>query len=431
MAGVMGWPVAHSRSPEIHNYWIRQYGLTGAYGRFPVAPDQLGQAIQGIRSLGLAGSNITIPHKVDAMQYMDWVHPLALKMGAINTIVRQPDGALHGFNNDGFGYIESLREAQPTWRANSGPVVVLGAGGASRAIVVSLIDAGATEIRLLNRSRDKADALAQEFGHPVSSYDWSERENALAGAALANAMYGKTLLPVSSVERAGTGLWVGEVVATFGLVLFILLLAKNHAHLIAAVVGVWIVAGHLFTSSTSFANPAVSFGRVFSEAPTSISPSSLVGFVAMQLLGALLAAVYALASLMQLVVGHLLDRFPIKQMYLTLIGLQMLMFALAVHATGWWFYVLQFAFMAVIFGAIPFTDAMIVRYVDDAQRSRVSGMRLAVALGASSLAVWLIGPIVKAAGFTTLIWVMVATSCLTFAVVSLLPHGAGEPVRAG
>ncbi len=184
MAGVMGWPVAHSRSPQIHNYWIHQYGLTGAYGRFPVAPDQLEQAIRGIRALGLAGSNITIPHKVEAMQYMDWVHPLALRMGAINTIVRQPDGALHGFNNDGFGYIESLREAQPAWRANSGPIVILGAGGASRAIVVGLIDAGATEIRLLNRSRDKANALADELGHPVSTYDWSEREDALAGAAL-------------------------------------------------------------------------------------------------------------------------------------------------------------------------------------------------------------------------------------------------------
>jgi shikimate dehydrogenase len=184
MAGVMGWPVAHSRSPQIHNYWISHYGLSGAYGRFPVAPENLGQAIQGIRALGLAGSNITIPHKVDAIQYMDWVHPLALRMGAINTIVRQPDGALHGFNNDGFGYIESLREAQPTWQANSGPIVILGAGGASRAIVVSLIDAGATEIRLLNRSRDKADALAEEFGHPVSAYDWSERDNALSGAAL-------------------------------------------------------------------------------------------------------------------------------------------------------------------------------------------------------------------------------------------------------
>jgi shikimate dehydrogenase len=184
MAGVMGWPVAHSRSPQIHNFWIRQYGLSGGYGRFPVAPDQLEQAIHGIRALGLAGSNITIPHKVEAMNYMDWIHPLALRVGAINTIVRQPDGALHGFNNDGFGYIESLREAQPTWRADSGPIVILGAGGASRAIVVSLIDAGVKEIRLLNRSRDKADALAEEFGAPVSALNWEERENALSGAAL-------------------------------------------------------------------------------------------------------------------------------------------------------------------------------------------------------------------------------------------------------
>jgi shikimate dehydrogenase len=184
MAGVMGWPVAHSRSPQIHNFWIRRYGLNGAYGRFPVAPDQLEQAIHGIRALGLAGSNITIPHKVEAMQYMDWIHPLALRVGAINTIVRQPDGALHGFNNDGFGYIESLREAQPAWRADSGPIVILGAGGASRAIVVSLIDAGATEIRLLNRSRDKADALAEEFGPPVTAHNWSDRESALTGAAL-------------------------------------------------------------------------------------------------------------------------------------------------------------------------------------------------------------------------------------------------------
>lgn len=183
-AGVMGWPVAHSRSPVIHNYWLRHYGIKGGYGLFPVAPENLGQAIRGIQALGLAGSNITIPHKVDAMSHMDWIHPLAQRMGAINTIVLQADGALHGYNNDGFGFIESLREAQPTWRADAGPVVVLGAGGASRAIVVSLIDAGAQEIRLINRSRDKADAMAEEFGHPVTALDWSERENALSGAAL-------------------------------------------------------------------------------------------------------------------------------------------------------------------------------------------------------------------------------------------------------
>lgn len=184
MAGVMGWPVAHSRSPIIHNYWIRQYGLTGAYGLFPVNPSNLEQAIHGLKALGLAGSNITIPHKVDAIKHMDWVAPLAQRIGAINTIVVQPDGALHGFNNDGFGFIESLREAQPKWQADTGPIVILGAGGASRAIVVSLIDAGATEIRLLNRSRHKADDLAHEFGAPVTAYDWSERQDALAGAAL-------------------------------------------------------------------------------------------------------------------------------------------------------------------------------------------------------------------------------------------------------
>ena len=184
MAGVMGWPVAHSRSPAIHNHWIRQYNLNGAYGLFPVNPNDLEAAIRGIQALRLAGSNITIPHKVEAMKFMDWVDPLAQRMGAINTIVVQADGALHGFNNDGFGFLESLREAQPSWHAAAGPTVILGAGGAARAIVVSLIDAGATEIRLLNRTRSKADELAEEFGAPVAAFTCSARREALAGAAL-------------------------------------------------------------------------------------------------------------------------------------------------------------------------------------------------------------------------------------------------------
>ena len=132
IAGVMGWPVAHSRSPLIHNHWIQQYNLTGAYGAFPVEPSNLEAAIRGIQALGLAGCNITIPHKVNAMAYVDWVHPLAQRMGAINTVVVQRDGALHGFNNDGFGFIQSLLEAQPTWQASASPIVVLGAGGAAR-----------------------------------------------------------------------------------------------------------------------------------------------------------------------------------------------------------------------------------------------------------------------------------------------------------
>jgi MFS family permease len=139
-------------------------------------------------------------------------------------------------------------------------------------------------------------------------------------------------------------------------------------------------------------------------------------------IGLLLAFVYAAASLTQLVVGSLLDKVSLKRLYLSIIALQGAFLALAMGVDGWGFYALQFLFMAAIFGAIPFTDAMIVRFVDDTMRSRVAGMRLTVSLGASSLAVWLIGPVVKQAGFTALLGVMVATSVITLAVVSTLPR---------
>ena len=138
-------------------------------------------------------------------------------------------------------------------------------------------------------------------------------------------------------------------------------------------------------------------------------------------LGFLLALVYALASLTQLLVGNLLDKLSLKQLYLGVVIIQVVALAAATGTDGWQFYAAQTFFMAAVFGAIPFTDAMVVRFVDDTMRSRVSGMRIAVAFGASSLAVWLIGPIVKLAGFTTLLWVMAATSCITFIVVSTLP----------
>ena len=202
IAGVMGWPVAHSRSPLIHNHWIRQYNLSGAYGAFPVNPSKLEAAIRGLQALGLAGCNITIPHKVNAMAYVDWVHPLAQRMGAINTVVVQADGALHGFNNDGFGFIQSLLEAQPTWQANTGPIVVIGAGGAARAIIVSLLDEGATNIRVVNRTHSKAEELAQEFGAFVTSVHWENREDALTGASLlinttSQGMHGEPALDIS------------------------------------------------------------------------------------------------------------------------------------------------------------------------------------------------------------------------------------------
>ena len=184
LAGVMGWPVAHSRSPVIHNHWIAEHGLKGAYVLLPVQPVQIESALRSLPVLGFAGCNLTIPHKVAALNVVDRVDPLAQRIGAINTIVVEPDGSLTGKNTDGYGYIQSLRDAQPAWKANTGPAVVLGAGGAARAVIVGLIDSGASEIRLTNRSWAKAHDMAQEFGGPVRAIPWEDRHDALAGAAL-------------------------------------------------------------------------------------------------------------------------------------------------------------------------------------------------------------------------------------------------------
>jgi shikimate dehydrogenase len=199
LAGVMGWPVAHSRSPVIHNHWITRYSLTGAYVLLPVRPEHLATALRGLPVLGFAGCNLTIPHKVDALNLVDRLDPLAMRIGAVNTIVVESDGSLTGRNTDAFGYIQSLRDAQPHWRADAGPIVVIGAGGAARAVIVSLIDQGATEIRLTNRNNARARDMAQEFGIPVKDMAWDDRHEILSGANLlvnttSQGMQGETAL---------------------------------------------------------------------------------------------------------------------------------------------------------------------------------------------------------------------------------------------
>ena len=184
LAGVIGWPVAHSRSPKIHNFWLEELGLTGAYVLLPVAPGTLHIALPGLAALGFRGCNITIPHKVDAISLVHGVDANARRVGAINTIVVQPDGSLRGMNTDGFGFIQSLLEASPAWRADAGPITVLGAGGAARAVVLALADRGAKEIRLINRTFEKSAALAKEFGAPVMALPWAGRHAALADVAL-------------------------------------------------------------------------------------------------------------------------------------------------------------------------------------------------------------------------------------------------------
>ena len=184
LAGVMGWPVAHSRSPVIHNHWIAEHSLRGAYVLLPVQPEKLEQALRALPVLGIAGCNLTSPHKVDAMNIVDQVDALGQRIGAVNTIVVNADGSLSGRNTDAYGFIQSLYEAGSTWKPADGPACVVGAGGAARAVIVGLLDEGVPEIRLTNRSDNKAVDMALEFGPLVTAVPWSERHDALAGAAL-------------------------------------------------------------------------------------------------------------------------------------------------------------------------------------------------------------------------------------------------------
>ena len=184
LAGVMGWPVAHSRSPILHNHWIEELGLRGAYVLLPVQPNKLETALRALPVLGFAGCNLTIPHKVAALPMVDYLDPVAQRIGAVNTIVVAADGALTGRNTDAFGFIQSLLEAQPDWHADRGPIAVIGAGGAARAVLAGLLAQGAQQIRLINRSQAKALDMAQEFGAKVQAVAWSERCEALQGVSL-------------------------------------------------------------------------------------------------------------------------------------------------------------------------------------------------------------------------------------------------------
>lgn len=184
LAGVMGWPVMHSRSPLLHNYWFRTHGLAGTYVPLAIEPDGLAAALKALRPLGFAGCNLTIPHKQAAMAIVDSVDDVAKRIGAISCVTVRSDGSLAGTNNDCFGFIQSLRQTYPEWRANAGPAVVLGAGGGARAVAYALMQEGAKEIRVINRSPERAQQLAAEFGKPVTALAWDKRNDALGDAAL-------------------------------------------------------------------------------------------------------------------------------------------------------------------------------------------------------------------------------------------------------
>ncbi len=184
LAGVMGWPVQHSQSPRLHGYWLEHHGIDGIYVPLPVKPNDFEMAFRALPKLGFSGVNITVPHKEQVFNFVDELDPVARQIGAVNTVQIAQDGCMTGYNTDGYGFMENIRQEIPTFNAKNGPAVVLGAGGAARAIVCALVEAGVTEIRLVNRTTTKAEELADSIPGEISVYGNSDVRSVLTDANL-------------------------------------------------------------------------------------------------------------------------------------------------------------------------------------------------------------------------------------------------------
>ncbi|MCK5551360.1 MAG: shikimate dehydrogenase [Hyphomicrobium sp.] len=174
-ACVIGWPVEHSRSPLLHGYWLKKYGIDGAYTKRAVAPEAVADFLRSLRANGYVGCNVTVPHKAAAFSVADEREDSANAISAANTLWLS-DGKLVAANTDTYGYMTNLSQQAPGWDRRDAPVSILGAGGAARAIVFGFLDAGVSEIRVFNRTRARAETLAQQFGSCIKVLDWSERE---------------------------------------------------------------------------------------------------------------------------------------------------------------------------------------------------------------------------------------------------------------
>jgi shikimate dehydrogenase len=183
-ACVIGWPVEHSRSPLIHLYWLKRYCIDGAYAKEAVRPEDLAEFLGSLGAQGYAGANVTLPHKEAALRLAAVVDEAARTIGAANTLWLDQAGRLCASNTDSYGFITNLNEQAPGWNEGRRPVMVLGAGGAARAILHGLLNEGASRILLANRTRGRAEALAQAFGPAVTVIDWEDRERALSGCGL-------------------------------------------------------------------------------------------------------------------------------------------------------------------------------------------------------------------------------------------------------
>ena len=195
LAGVIGQPIAHSKSPQLHGYWLRRYGIKGHYIPMDVGRADLKDVLATLPKLGFVGLNVTIPHKETVLHLADIVTDRAALIGAANTLIFRKDGRIHADNTDGSGFMANLRQNAPHWLPTSGPAVVFGAGGAARAVVAALIEVGVPEIRIANRTRPRAEALRADFGAKLTVFDWVQAANMLEGAA--------TVVNTTSLGMAG------------------------------------------------------------------------------------------------------------------------------------------------------------------------------------------------------------------------------------
>lgn len=184
LAGVIGHPIAHSRSPALHGHWLKRYGIKGHYVPMDIAPSDLAEALKMLPKLGFVGINVTIPHKESVLKLADVVTDRAALIGAANTLIFRKDGKIHADNTDGAGFMANLRQLAPQWQGAHGPAALFGAGGAARAVIAALIEVGVPEIRIANRTRLRAEQLRHDFGAKVVVYDWIHAGQMLEGAAL-------------------------------------------------------------------------------------------------------------------------------------------------------------------------------------------------------------------------------------------------------
>lgn len=182
LAGVIGDPISHSKSPKLFAHWLKTYEINGHYVPLHVARDDFEQVIRSLTKMGFAGLNVTLPHKIDALSIADKKTDRAVMIGAANTLIFRNDGLIHADNTDGYGFIANLKQGAPDWNPKKGPSVILGAGGAARAVITTLLDSGVERILLSNRTKGRAEALRSDFGSRIDVVDWVDAGEAIEDA---------------------------------------------------------------------------------------------------------------------------------------------------------------------------------------------------------------------------------------------------------